>query len=161
MYVYVVCMLASFLTASQPSLSLLPDNIALKIISYLDIPSMISLAKVNHRYYHLHLDEFIWTDVDLSTIPRLDVRKLKQLIREKLHHALWRITLRSNAVECQRHSSMRPIVTSSAVDELFQKCCTIRNIKLENVDLSQVIHMITCYFAEILCGHSTVYSLYL
>ena len=126
------------LSASEPSLSLLPDNVALRIMWYLDLPSLISLAKVNRRYYHLHSDEYIWTDVDLSTVPKLNVQRIKRLIREKLHPALWRVTLQSNAHQCQRNSTLRPVITSAALDDLFTKCPKIRTIKLDCCDLSQV-----------------------
>ena len=129
---------AFFFLAPKPSLSLLPDNVVLKIMSFLDIPSLMSLAQINHRYYLLHSDEFIWTDVDLSTVPRLDVQKVKKLIREKLHPALWRLTLQSNAIQCQRQPKMRPIITGSALDDLFKKCPNVRSIKLDNVDVLQV-----------------------
>ena len=63
---------------------------------------------------------------------------MKKFIREKLHPALWRLTLRSNAIECQRRPKMRPIITGAALDELFKKCPNIQTITLDNVDLSQV-----------------------
>ena len=124
--------------AVEPSLSLLPDNVVLKIMSFLDVPSMMSLARINRRFYLLHSDEYIWSDVDLGTVPKLDVQRMKKFIREKLHPALWRLTLRSNAIECQRRPKMRPIITGAALDELFKKCPNIQTITLDNVDLSQV-----------------------
>ncbi|CAI8013209.1 F-box/LRR-repeat protein 12 [Geodia barretti] len=124
--------------AVEPSLSLLPDNVVLKIMSFLDVPSMMSLARINRRFYLLHSDEYIWSDVDLSTVPKLDVQRMKKFIREKLHPALWRLTLRSNAIECQRRPKMRPIITGAALDELFKKCPNIQTITLDNVDLSQL-----------------------
>lgn len=135
--------------ASQPSLALLPDNVALKIMSFLDITSLISLSRTNRRYYTLHTDESIWKDVDLSTIAWLDVQTLKRLVRDKLHPALWRLTLRSNAMECQRQPKLRPIITSSALNDIFRKCHYIRNISLHNLDLSQVY--MYSYQTYILC----------
>ena len=124
--------------ASQPSFGFLPDSIALRIMALLDILSLFSLSQVNRRYYLLHSDEFIWTDVDLSTIPRLNVHTVKKLVCNKLHPRLWRLILRSNAVECQRKHKLRPALTSSSLDDIFRRCPTIRNITLLNCDLSQV-----------------------
>lgn len=107
-------------------------------MSLLDILSLIRFSRVNKRYHLLYTDEYLWSDVDLSTIPRLDVQKVKKVIRDRLHPALWRVTLKSNAVECQRKSTLRPIITSSALDELFKKCPLIQDIHLHNCDLGQV-----------------------
>ena len=107
-------------------------------MTLLDICSLLRLSQVNRRYYLLHSDECIWTDVDLSTITWLDVRIVKKLIRDKLHPALWRLSLRSNAVECQRKPKLRPIMTSSALDDIFKKCPHVRIIRLHNFDISQV-----------------------
>jgi hypothetical protein len=124
--------------ASEPSLALIPDNVALRIMTLLDIHSLLRLSQVNKRYYLLHSDECIWTDVDLSTVAWSDVRIVKKVIRDKLHPALWRLTLRSNAVECQRKPKLRPIMTSSALDDIFRKCPHIRIIRLHNFDISQL-----------------------
>ena len=137
----VICPFLSLSIAAEPSLSLLPDNVALKIMSFLDIPSLVSLARTNRRFYLLHSDGYIWSDVDLSTVSKLGVQRIKRFIREKLHPTLWRVTLRSNAIGCQRQPKMRPVVTGAALDELFKKCSSIQAIKLDNVDLSQVHSM--------------------
>ena len=107
-------------------------------MTLLDIRSLLRLSQVNRRYYLLHSDECIWTDVDLSTVAWQDVRIVKKLIRDKLHPTLWRLTLRSNAVECQRKPKLRPIMTSSALDDIFRKCPHVRIIRLHNFDISQV-----------------------
>lgn len=121
--------------ASQPSLALLPDNVALRIMALLDIPSLLSLSQVSQRFYLLHSDEYIWTDVDLTTITKLDVQTLKRLVRDKFHPGLWRLTIRSNAVECQKKHKLRPVITSSALDDIFKKCPQVRQLTLYNCDI--------------------------
>lgn len=107
-------------------------------MALLDIPSLFCLSRINRRYYHLHSDEYIWTDVDLTTVPKLNVQLVKNVIRDKLHPALWRLTLCSNAAERQRKPKLRPPITSSALDDIFRKCRHIRCIRLHNFDISQV-----------------------
>ena len=110
----------------------------LMVMSLLDIPSLLQLSQVNKRCYLLFTDEYIWSDVNLSTIPKLDVGKVKKIIRDRLSPRLWRLKLQSNAVECQRRHTLRPIITSAALDELFKKCPYVKIIYLHNCDLGQV-----------------------
>lgn len=129
-------------------------------MALLDIPSLLCLSRVNRRYYHLHSDEYIWTDVDLTTVPKLNVQLVKKVIRDKLHPALWRLTLCSNAAECQRKPKLRPSITSSALDDIFRKCQRIRCIRLHNFEVCitifvQVLLMWSIYSncqQVVLCG---------
>lgn len=116
--------------ASQPILELLPDNIILTIMNYLDVTSLVQLSRVCRRFYHLYTDESVWNDVDLTTIAsRLDVRKLKKIIHERLPGSLIGIRLAS---------TKKQFVTGVALDELFDRCPNIRAITLKGCDLTQV-----------------------
>lgn len=116
--------------ASQPILELLPDNIILTIMNYLDVTSLVQLSRVCRRFYHLYTDESVWSDVDLTTIAsRLDVRKLKKIIHERLPGSLIGIRLAS---------TKKQFVTGVALDELFDRCPNIRAITLKGCDLTQL-----------------------
>ena len=128
----------NFFTGPQPFLTFLPDNVMLMVMSLLDIPSLLQLSQVNKRCHLLFMDEYLWTDVDLSTVPKLNVGKFKKIIRDRLSPRLWRLKLQSNAVECQRKHTLRPIITSVALDELFKKCPCVKIIHFHNCDFGQV-----------------------
>lgn len=104
----------------------------------LDIHSLISLSRVSRRFHHLHGDESIWSDVDLthrSLGKRLDARKLKKIIHTYLPSSLWRIKLSSNS---QSISSKNAIVTEALLNDLFTRCPTIETIILHRCDLTNV-----------------------
>lgn len=138
MLLYITHLCYHVTVATGPSLTLMPDNIVLWILSLLDVPSLMNIARVNRRFYQLHSDEYVWRDVDLSTLSKLNVKRLKDIISKKLHPSLWRLSIQSNAVECQANSKMRPIINSVTMDELFKKCPQMRIIKLVNIDLTKV-----------------------
>ena len=102
----------------------------------LDVHSLISLSRVCRRFHHLHGDEFIWSDVDLSEVSvraKLDVRKLKKIVSTYLPQSLWRVKLSSNT-----GSKNPPIVTESLLNELFTKCPSVTTIVLHKCDLTIV-----------------------
>ena len=107
-------------------------------MNLLDVHSLISISRVSRRFHHLHGDEFIWSDVDLtdkSLGARLDARKLKKIIHTYLPSSLWRIKLSSNS---QSISSKNPVVTEALLNDLFIRCPTIRIIVLHRCDLTNV-----------------------
>lgn len=122
--------------APQPSLELLPDSLLLEILSLLDVHSLIRLSRVCKRFHHLYTDEYIWSNVDLtsrSVGSKLDVRKLKKIVHDRIPPTLRRVKLSSN------HPKKPPVVTASVLNDLFSKCPTIKNITLENCDLTTVL----------------------
>lgn len=122
--------------APQPSLELLPDSLLLEILSLLDVHSLICLSRVCKRFHHLYTDEYIWSNVDLtsrSVGSKLDVRKLKKIVHDRIPPTLRRVKLSSN------HPKKPPVVTASVLNDLFSKCPTIKNITLENCDLTTVL----------------------
>ena len=129
-----------FITNSAPQASLdgLPDNILLAIMGLLDVHSLINLSRVSRRFHHLHGDESIWSDVDLTHTSlgrRLDARKLKKVIHTYLPSSLWRIKLSSNS---QSISSKNAIVTEALLNDLFTLCPMIETITLHRCDLTNV-----------------------
>lgn len=123
--------------APEATLCGLPDNILLVVMGLLDVHSLISLSRVCRRFHHLHGDEFIWSDVDLSEVSvraKLDVRKLKKIISTYLPQSLWRVKLSSNA------GSKPAVVTESLLNELFTKCPSITTIVLHKCDLTILSH---------------------
>ena len=129
-----------FITNSAPQASLdgLPDNILLAIMGLLGVHSLINLSRVSRRFHHLHGDESIWSDVDLTHTSlgrRLDARKLKKVIHTYLPSSLWRIKLSSNS---QSISSKNAIVTEALLNDLFTLCPMIETITLHRCDLTNV-----------------------
>ena len=109
----------------------------------LDVHSLITLSRVSRRFHHLHGDESIWSDVDLtlrSLGRRLDTRKLKKIIHTYLPSSLWRINLSSNS---QSISSKNAIVTEALLNDLFTRCPTIETLTLQRCDLTNVSPTLT------------------
>ena len=103
----------------------------------LDITSLVQLSRVSRRFHHLYTDESVWNEVDLTTIAsKLDVRKLKKIIHERLPRNLMGIKLAST------HVQKKQIITGVALDELFDRCPNIQAITLKECDLTQV-NMVT------------------
>ena len=106
-------------------------------MSLLDVRSVVFLSRVCKRFHHLHRDESIWRDVDLteSANPKLklDSRLLKKIISRLLHPLTLRVKLSS-----QTESRHNPIVTTAVLDELLTKCPQIQNLTLHTCDLSRV-----------------------
>ena len=126
--------------APQASLDGMPDNILLLIMKNLGnrLKSLIVLSRVCRRFYILHLDESVWSDVELtkeSIGTKLESRQLKKIINNYLPRTLWRIKLASNA---HSHSARNPTVTASIVNDLFTKCPNVKSVILENCDVSLV-----------------------
>ena len=79
----------------------------------------------------MYTDVSVWTDIDLTTISsKLDIRKLKKIIHERLPTNLRSIKMAS--------TRKKQIVTASVLDELFSRCPNIKAISLELCDLTQV-----------------------
>lgn len=113
-------------------------------MSLLDVHSLINLSRVSRRFHHLHGDESVWSDVDLtdrSLGRRLDTRKLKRVIHTYLPSTLWRIKLSSNS---QSLSSKNPIVTEALLNDIFARCPAVRVVILHRCDLTNVSLAILC-----------------
>lgn len=75
---------ATFVAASN-QLELLPDNVLLLIMWYLDSVSLKYVGAVNRRLHHLSNDWSLWREVDLSLVAKSQSnRKLQRII----HHVL-------------------------------------------------------------------------
>lgn len=125
--------------APEASLCGLPDNILLSVMQLLDVHSLICLSRVCRRFHHLHRDDFIWSDVDLTLeslrTPRLDVRKLKKIVHTYLPPSLRSIKLSSN------RQSKNPIVTEALLNDLFTQCPNITTIALYCCVLNDVRYL--------------------
>ena len=116
-------------------LELLPDNIVLSIMFYLDCASIFKLSKVCKRFYHLSQDEQVWTNVDMCTLPYMDVRNVKKFIDLKLSSKLHTIKMQSS-FGLKGRASLKPKIDNNILNALVEKCKNIVKIELLNCDLS-------------------------
>ena len=135
----------------------LPDNITLLIMFYLDALSLIRFSRVCKRFYHLSQEDILWSNVDMSTLPYMDIKKTKKFIVEKLSPNLRTITIESNyglkaqfrlahkPKETQSTSSPRyvqtpskPKIDISVLNVLMEKCPKLCEIKLRHCDLTAI-----------------------
>ena len=61
------------------------------------------------------------------------MRKLKKIVHDRVPPTLRRVKLSSN------HPKKPPVVTASVLNDLFNKCSAIKDITLENCDLTTVL----------------------
>ena len=124
--------------APEPALDCLPGSTTLHIMCYLDILSLIRLAKVSRRFYSLLKDKSVWKHVDLTTLPHSNIRKVKKIIKEKLPPDLLSIKMASNASSTiQKKSS--PVITTDVLNELTAKCPEIKQLSLIECDLRDIV----------------------
>ena len=136
LFIFRCLFIINFIVAApQPSLELLPDNLLLRILSLLDVHSLISLSRVCKRFHHLYTDEYIWNDADLrsrSVGSKLNVHKLKKIVHDRIPSTLQKVKLSSN------HPRKPPVVTAAVLNDLLNKCSGVKNITVETCDLTTV-----------------------
>ena len=71
----------------------------------------------------------------MSTLPQMDIRKMKKFIDQKLPPDLHVVQIQSS-YELRGRASHKPKIDSSVLNALIEKCPNIRKIKLMNCDLS-------------------------
>ena len=124
----------------KPSLDCLPDTITLYVMGKLDIVSLIRLARTCKRFYHLHREEKLWTNVDMTTLPPLDVRKIKKVIENYISPKLEVIRIQSNFQSSfQSTHSKKPKIDTNVLDFLVRKCPSIKDLQILNCDLSETL----------------------
>ena len=102
---------------------------------YLDALSIIRLSRVSKRFYHLSMDEKVWLNVDMSTLPYMDIRNTKKFIDWKLSPKLRTISIQSG-YELKGKAARKPKVDLGVLNALVTKCTDIVEINLICCDLS-------------------------
>ncbi|XP_011409088.1 PREDICTED: F-box/LRR-repeat protein 12-like [Amphimedon queenslandica] len=120
----------------EPNLDCLPDTLTLYIMGKLDIVSLVRLARTCKRFYHLHREECLWTNVDMTTLPQIDVRKMKKIIENYVSPKLQIISIQSNF---RLNRAKKPKIDGNVLDFLFKRCPSIKYLRLLNCDLSEVL----------------------
>lgn len=102
---------------------------------YLDAASILRLSHVSKRFYHLTQDDYVWMNVDMSTLPYMDIRNTKKFIDLKLHPKLHTIKIQSS-YELRGKAARKPRVDLGVLNALIDKCPEIIDIELLNCDLT-------------------------
>ena len=105
---------------------------------YLDSLSILKLSRVSKRFYYLSQDEQVWVNVDMSTLPYMDIRNVKKFINLKLSPKLHTIRMRSS-YELRGRESRKPKIDNSVLNTLVEKCKNIVKIELVNCDLTFLV----------------------
>ena len=89
------------------------------------------------RFYHLSRENELWIHVDMTTLPFMDIRKMKKFIQQKLSPDLHSVIIKSDYPHHGKSKS--PKVDGSTLDTLLDKCPKIKNIELQNCDLTNFL----------------------
>ena len=120
----------------EPNLDCLPDTLTLYIMGKLDIVSLVRLARTCKRFYHLHREECLWTNVDMTTLPQIDVRKMKKIIENYVSPKLEIISIQSNF---KLNRAKKPKIDANVLDFLIKRCPSVKYLRLLNCDLSEAL----------------------
>lgn len=104
-------------------------------MQYLDALSVIRLSQVSKRFYYLSQDDYVWVNVDMSSLPYMDIRNTKKFIDLKLHPKLHSIKMQSS-YELRGKAARKPRIDLGVLNTLVHKCPEIVNIELLNCDLT-------------------------
>ena len=99
---------------------------------YLDVVSLFRISRVCKRFFHLGQEEMLWTHVDMTTLPSIDLRKIRKFIDQKLSPKLHSISMQSSF----QLKAKRPRIDNNVLNALVEKCPNIKKIELRNCDLS-------------------------
>lgn len=74
-------------------------------------------------------------DVNMTTLPSMDVRKIKKVIEQYLSPKLYSVHIQSN----YQLKAKKPKIDVNILDTLVSRCPDIKAIQLLNCDLSEVL----------------------
>lgn len=112
-------------------------------MQHLDILSLARLSRTCKRFRDLYKDKSVWKSIDLSTLPKNNVRKMKKLIKDRLPPDLHTIKLTSNASSTVQKKSP-PVITVDVLNELLTKCPNIKSLTLMNCDFRDIKNFKDC-----------------
>lgn len=110
-----------------------PDHILLHIFQYLDTVSLVKLALVSKRCYHVTADASLTKFIDLRSHP-LCLRNLWKVLNRRLAA----VTLSFNVRGITQVHSVMEKLTVPFLNRLSDKCPRLNSLSLERFDLREV-----------------------
>ncbi|XP_064606850.1 F-box/LRR-repeat protein 12-like [Liolophura sinensis] len=120
------------MASSQASLSALPDNILLEILSYLPVKELCMAGRVCRRWRRVVRDNSLWRHVDLSSYS-LNLQQMWKVIRTHFSPVLLSFQIKGYCPNSKTSGPTRrkkQVLSSAMLRELKDRCPSIQTLCL-------------------------------